>query len=81
LFPYPCGHFGDPTHECTCSMQVIGRYMKRISGPLLNRIDLRIEVPRVDYEKLSDERTGGPREAIQPVQGAAVATVLRYPAV
>ena len=46
-------------------MRVISRYQKRISGPLLDRIDIHIEVPRVDYEKLTDERTGEPSAVIQ----------------
>jgi len=44
--------------ECTCSMQTISRYQKRISGPLLDRIDIHVEVPRVDYDKLTDDRRG-----------------------
>jgi len=46
--------------ECTCSNAMVSRYQKRISGPLLDRIDIHIEVPRVEYEKLSDERLGEP---------------------
>src|SRR5579872_2726877 len=52
----PCGQFGDPVRECTCSATAIMRYQKRISGPLLDRIDIHVEVPRVDYEKLADKR-------------------------
>jgi magnesium chelatase family protein len=63
--PCPCGYYGDPTHECTCSMQMISRYQKRISGPLLDRIDIHVEVPAVDYEKLSDERLGEPSAAVR----------------
>ncbi|HJT59895.1 MAG TPA: YifB family Mg chelatase-like AAA ATPase [Ktedonobacteraceae bacterium] len=55
--PCPCGHYGDPVKECTCSATAIARYQKRISGPLLDRIDIHIEVPRVDYEKLADRRS------------------------
>ncbi|MBU1660291.1 MAG: ATP-binding protein, partial [Chloroflexi bacterium] len=51
--------------ECTCSNSVITRYQKRISGPLLDRIDIHIEVPRVEYEKLSDDRLGEPSAIIQ----------------
>src|SRR5437763_2129158 len=54
--PCPCGFFGDPIKECTCSASTIARYQKRISGPLLDRIDIHVEVPRVDYEKLADKR-------------------------
>ncbi len=55
--PCPCGYYGDPVRECTCSPTSIMRYQKRISGPLLDRIDIHVEVPRVDYEKLADKRT------------------------
>jgi magnesium chelatase family protein len=63
--PCPCGWYGDPVKECTCSNAMVSRYQKRISGPLLDRIDIHIEVPRVEYEKLSDERLGEPSAAIQ----------------
>ena len=55
--PCPCGYFGDPHHECTCLPTQIQRYMTRISGPLLDRIDLHIEVPAVPFKALS----GGPQ--------------------
>ena len=51
--PCPCGFYGDPVKECTCSPTQVSRYSKRISGPMLDRIDIFVEVPRVDYEKLS----------------------------
>ncbi|HEY0753414.1 MAG TPA: YifB family Mg chelatase-like AAA ATPase [Ktedonobacteraceae bacterium] len=54
--PCPCGYYGDPIRECSCSATSITRYQKRISGPLLDRIDIHIEVPRIDYEKLADKR-------------------------
>jgi len=63
--PCPCGYYGDPVKECTCSSNVITRYQKRISGPMLDRIDIHIEVPRVEFEKLSDERLGEPSSTIQ----------------
>jgi magnesium chelatase family protein len=63
--PCPCGYYGDPVKECTCSNSVITRYQKRISGPMLDRIDIHIEVPRVEYEKLSDDRLGEPSMDIQ----------------
>lgn len=53
--PCPCGYYGDPTKECKCSPGEISRYQKRISGPLLDRIDIFIEVPRLEYEKLTDD--------------------------
>lgn len=51
--PCPCGFSTDPEKECVCSAAAIERYMKKISGPLLDRIDLHVEVPRVEFEKLS----------------------------
>jgi Magnesium chelatase, subunit ChlI len=54
----PCGYFSDPTRECTCSAGTIARYQERISGPLLDHIDIHFEVPRVEYEKLTDRREG-----------------------
>ena len=54
--PCPCGYYGDPVKECSCTSMAIARYQKKISGPLLDRIDIHVEVPRVDYEKLADKR-------------------------
>ncbi|MGB9673601.1 MAG: ATP-binding protein, partial [Anaerolineales bacterium] len=63
--PCPCGYYGDPFKACTCSPSMVTKYQKRISGPLLDRIDIHIEVPRVEYEKLSDDRLGEPSEVIR----------------
>ena len=63
--PCPCGYYGDPIKPCTCSSMSITKYQKRISGPLLDRIDIHIDVPRVDYDKLSDTRMGEKSEVIQ----------------
>jgi magnesium chelatase family protein len=67
--PCPCGYYGDPVKPCTCSSQLVTKYQKRISGPLLDRIDIHVEVPRVEYEKLSEARTGeasaGVRERVE----------------
>jgi len=63
--PCPCGFFGDPTKECTCGLSMVSRYQKRLSGPLLDRIDIHIEVPRVEYDKLTDDRLGEPSESIR----------------
>ncbi len=63
--PCPCGYYGDPVKACTCSAGIVTKYQKRISGPLLDRIDIHIEVPRVEYEKLSDSRLGESTRAIQ----------------
>lgn len=56
--PCPCGFLGDPKQECRCGASEIQRYQKKISGPLLDRIDIHVEVPRVEYDKLSDKRSG-----------------------
>lgn len=56
--PCPCGYYSDPVKECTCSSTTIARYQKKISGPLLDRMDIYVEVPRVEYDKLSDNRLG-----------------------
>jgi magnesium chelatase family protein len=56
--PCPCGYYGDPVKPCTCSSMVVTKYQKRISGPLLDRIDIHVEVPRVEYEKLTSARLG-----------------------
>jgi len=63
--PCPCGHAGDPGIECTCLPDAIERYRGRISGPVLDRIDLRVHVPRVAYEELRDERTREPSSAVR----------------
>ena len=67
--PCPCGYYGDSQKSCSCSAQMITRYQKRLSGPLMDRIDIHIHVPRVEYEKLSDARLGEPsvrvRERVQ----------------
>ena len=57
--PCPCGYFGDPDHECTCRPDILHRYRNRLSGPLLDRIDVHVEVPAVPYEDL---RGGSPAE-------------------
>ncbi len=65
VHPCPCGYFGDSLKPCTCAPALVTKYQKRISGPLLDRIDIHIEVPRVDYEKLSSGRVGESSEAIR----------------
>ncbi len=52
--PCPCGYHSDPEKNCTCTPMQIANYQKKISGPILDRIDIHIEVPRVDFNKLSD---------------------------
>jgi len=56
--PCPCGYFGDLLKSCSCSATTITRYQKRLSGPLLDRIDIQVEVPRVEFEKLGSSRQG-----------------------
>jgi len=63
--PCPCGYFGDAERTCSCSPAVVTRYQKRISGPLLDRIDIHVEVPRVDFEKLTDDRLGEPSAQVR----------------
>lgn len=63
--PCQCGYYGDSLKPCTCAPAVVTKYQKRISGPLLDRIDIHIEVPRVDYEKLSGGRLGETSESIR----------------
>ena len=63
--PCPCGYFTDPNKECTCSPPLIQKYMSKISGPLLDRIDIHIEVPAVKYKELSAEVTGEKSEIIR----------------
>jgi magnesium chelatase family protein len=63
--PCPCGFYGDVQHECNCSPLMIQRYRSRISGPLLDRIDIHIEVPAVKYQELSDRQLGEGSGAIR----------------
>lgn len=55
--PCPCGYFGDKTHTCTCSMSHILRYQKKVSGPLMDRIDIHLDVPAVKVEKLVENES------------------------
>lgn len=63
--PCPCGYYNHPTKACVCSPGQVQKYLNRISGPLLDRIDLQIEVIPVPFEKMSDARPGEPSEAIR----------------
>ncbi|MGC9610755.1 MAG: YifB family Mg chelatase-like AAA ATPase [Minisyncoccia bacterium] len=56
--PCPCGYFGDPEKECRCTANEVFRYHKKISGPLLDRIDIQLEVPRIPIEELRAEKNG-----------------------
>ena len=63
--PCPCGYYGDPTHHCVCTPGQIGRYLSKISGPLLDRIDLHVEVPVVPFAQLSQMKPGESSSAIR----------------
>lgn len=63
--PCPCGYYGDPTHHCVCSPGQRQRYMNRISGPLLDRIDIQVEITPVPFEDISKAAPGEPSEAIR----------------
>jgi len=77
--PCPCGFFGDAQKPCTCSHSTVTKYQKRISGPMLDRIDIHIEVPRVDYEKLSSDRLGESSASIRErVQAARERQRVRF---
>ncbi len=56
--PCPCGYYGDPHRQCTCPPGLVSRYQRRISGPFIDRVDIFVEVPHIDYEKLADDRLG-----------------------
>lgn len=63
--PCPCGYYGDKNHDCSCSASKISSYLSKISGPLLDRIDLHIEVPAVDYDDLGRKSTAEPSSEIK----------------
>jgi magnesium chelatase family protein len=63
--PCPCGWLGSPTRRCRCSPHQVANYLNRISGPLLDRIDIHLEVPAVRYKELTDERRGEPSASIR----------------
>ena len=63
--PCPCGYYGDPGHDCNCSTGEIQRYMSRISGPLMDRIDIHITVPSVKFKELSSEAQGEKSEVLR----------------
>jgi magnesium chelatase family protein len=63
--PCPCGYFADPYRACSCPPGLVSRYQRRISGPFIDRVDIFVEVPHVDYEKLADTRTGERSEKVR----------------
>jgi magnesium chelatase family protein len=69
--PCPCGHYTDPTKECSCIPHMIQKYLMKISGPLLDRIDLHIEVPAVRYRELASKESGETSKRIRERVSAA----------
>jgi magnesium chelatase family protein len=70
--PCRCGFFGDPTRKCTCTPQSIAKYLERVSGPLLDRIDIEIELPAVSFDEISArDAKGEPSEKIRERVNAA----------
>ncbi len=77
--PCPCGYFGDLVKPCTCPPSLVARYQRRVSGPLLDRMDIFVQVPRVDYEKLAEERPGECSERVRErVKGARRVQASRF---
>ena len=75
--PCKCGYFGDPKRECRCSPLDVQRYRDRISGPLLDRIDIHVEVPAVQYREMSSnvpgEASSAIRERVEKARGVQLA--------
>lgn len=63
--PCPCGYYNDPYHQCTCAPGIVQRYLSRISGPLMDRIDLHIEVTPLSHEELANKKQGEPSADIR----------------
>ncbi len=61
--PCRCGYFGDPNHECTCTSAEVAKYLDKVSGPMLDRIDIQIEVPAISYDEISGKGTVGESSA------------------
>ncbi|MGN0463860.1 MAG: ATP-binding protein, partial [Acutalibacteraceae bacterium] len=56
--PCPCGYYGHPTKKCTCPSGAPAKYLAKVSGPLLDRLDIHVEVPQVEFKKLADDEKG-----------------------
>lgn len=69
--PCPCGYFGHPTRACTCSSKSVSRYLSRVSGPLLDRLDIHVEVPPVEFDKLASDEKAEPSSQIKKRVNAA----------
>lgn len=77
--PCPCGYLGDTQHQCSCSPFQVHRYRQRVSGPLLDRIDIHVEVPAVPYKDLSKDYCGENSEQIRRrLQGARQVQIERF---
>ncbi len=77
--PCPCGFYGDPLQDCRCTPNQIQRYQSRISGPILDRIDIHVDVPRVDFDKLlGDARAESTLDIRQRVEGARRRQTARF---
>jgi len=77
--PCPCGFYGDPVKPCTCALGMVQKYQKRISGPMLDRFDIHVEVPRVEYDKLTNQRLGESSAIIRErVETARKRQILRF---
>lgn len=77
--PCPCGYYGDPKRECRCSPPQIEKYRQRISGPLLDRIDIHVEVPLVEYRELASDEMGETSEVVRcRVEAARVRQLERF---
>ena len=77
--PCPCGFYGHPTRPCTCSGNMVHKYLNKISGPLLDRLDLHVEVPPAGYHSLNDAAAGEPSERIRErVNQVRQKQILRY---
>ena len=74
--PCPCGFYTDPQKRCSCTPQQLLAYQKKISGPILDRIDLHLEVPRLHFDKLNEERAGESSQTIR--QRIEAARALQY---
>ena len=77
--PCPCGYSGDPAHACLCAPHAVQRYRARVSGPLLDRIDIHLEVPAVPYRDLTGGQPAEPSKAIaERVERARAAQRARF---
>jgi len=74
--PCPCGFYGDPFRQRTCSPSLVSRYQKRISGPFIDRVDIFVEVPHIDYEKLA--RTIADLENADIIKAHHLAEAIQY---